>query len=114
MTREETKECIKVMQRYVDGGMVGHHRKDEYGKSYFVESKDPAWNWFHETYIARPKSIKVTEEEKELMSNKRIFWAKNKNTGTVDCYFNHVLHYFNDAYFILNPETMEWEDRSVR
>jgi len=112
MTREETKEAIKVMQHYVDGGMVGHYRKDGCGNSYFVESKDPAWNWFHETYIARPKKMKVTEEEKLEMNG---IWVKGKVVGIISFMSKAFLQSpMISNYYILNPDTMEWEDRVVR
>ena len=112
MTREETKKCIEVMQAYVDGKTVGYMRNDGNGTLFFSESKSPAWNWFHENYIVKPQPMKVTEEEMELMSSNRIFWAKDKETGKIDCFFNRALHYFGDTHYILNPDTMEWEDRN--
>ena len=66
------------MQAYVDGKTVGYMRNDGNGTLFFSKSKSPAWNWFHENYIVKPQSMKVTQEEKEIISKLPIFWAKQK------------------------------------
>ena len=108
MTREETKKCIEVMQAYVDGKTVGYMRNDGNGNLFFSESKSPAWNWFHENYIVKPQSMKVTEEEKKII-NRTIYWTKYKDTGNISYRYAKTAIEPNDEY-ILNSETMEWED----
>ena len=112
MTREETKKCIEVMQAYVDGKTVGYMRNDGNGTLFFSESKSPAWNWFHENYIVKPQSMKVTQEEKEIISKLPIFWAKHKETGEINSHLGHAIKSFKKDHYILNSETMEWEDWS--
>ena len=109
MTREETKKCIEVMQAYVDGKTVGYMRNDGNGTLFFSESKSPAWNWFHENYIVKPQPMKVTEEEKEIIS-KTLIWVKSKVTGNVGYYDSVALDTCRAKFLILNSETMEWED----
>ena len=108
MTREETKKCIEIMQAYVDGKTVGYMRNDGNGTLFFSESKSPAWNWFHENYIVKPQSMKVTEEEKKII-NRTIYWIKYKDTGNISCRYAKTAIEPNGEY-ILNPDTMEWED----
>ena len=108
MTREETKKCIEVMQAYVDGKTVGYMRNDGNGTLFFSESKSPAWNWFHENYIVKPQSMKVTEEEKKII-NRTIYWTKYKDTGNISYRYAKTAIEPNGEY-ILNPNTMEWED----
>ena len=110
MTREETKKCIEIMQAYVDGKTVGYMRNDEKGNLFFSESESPAWNWFHENYIVKPQPMKVTQEEKEIISKLPIFWAKHKETGEINSHFGHAIKSFKKDHYILNSETMEWED----
>ena len=110
MTREETKKAIEVMKHFEDGGEVQILVYDYGGRQEWEDFPNPDWNWDYHTYRIKPQSMKVTEEEMELMSSSRIFWAKDKETGKVDCFFNRALHYFGDTHYILNPDTMEWED----
>ena len=110
MTREETKKCIEVMKHFEDGGEVQILVYDYGGRQEWEDCSNPDWNWDYHTYRKKPQPMKVTEEEMELMSSSRIFWAKDKETGKVDCFFNRALHYFGDTHYILNPDTMEWED----
>ena len=98
------------MQYFEDGGEVQILVYDYGGRQEWEDCSNPDWNWDYHTYRKKPQSMKVTEEEMELMSSSRIFWAKDKETGKVDCFFNRALHYFGDTHYILNPDTMEWED----
>ena len=109
MTREETKKCIEVMQAYVDGKTVGYMRNDGNGTLFFSESKSPAWNWFHENYIVKPQSMKVTEEERILLQIKgRIIKAKNSNYITI--VNDGDVELLRNEFYFLNKETQEWED----
>ena len=113
MTREETRKARIVMQHFEDGGEVQILVHDYDGRQEWEDCPNPDWNWDYHTYRIKPQSMKVTEEEKEIISKPPIFWAKHKETGKVDCFFNRALHYFGDTHYILNPDTMEWEDRDA-
>lgn len=54
MNREQTKEAIKVMQHWADGGdCQGRMRPNgEWGPSF-----DPAWDWFEYDYRIKPKPL---------------------------------------------------------
>ena len=111
MTREETKKCIEVMQAYVDGKEIERRwvaEREEEWRS--VET--PNWFWNTHDYRVKPKNLKVTEEEKEIINNPPIFWAKHKETGEINSHFGHAIESFKKDHYILNPTTMEWEDRS--
>lgn len=57
MTREQTKEAIRVMQAYVDGEEVQYSPKQGKG-SYFWTTKDnPLWNWEHYDYRIKPTPV---------------------------------------------------------
>ena len=111
MTREETKKCIEIMQAYVDGKTVGYMRNDGNGTLFFSESKSPAWNWFHENYIVKPQPMKVTEEEKKIIG-RSLIWTKCKKTGHVDYYLTNEIDSYRNKFYILNSDTMEWQDWS--
>ena len=58
MNREETKEAIKVMQHYADGGEVEYRSCD---KSDWSFDDSPWWNWISYTYRIKqtPKKVKL-------------------------------------------------------
>lgn len=64
MTREETKEIVKVMQHFADGGEVevlGVGRND------WNVIHDPKWNFKECQYRPKPKSEYVSFEGEELL-----------------------------------------------
>ena len=109
MTREETKKCIEVMQYFEDGGEVQILVYDYDGRQEWEVFPNPDWNWDYHTYRKKPQPLKVTEEEKEIIS-KTLIWVKSKVTGNVGYYDSVALDTCRAKFLILNSETMEWED----
>jgi len=57
MTREETLECIKVMQHYADGGEVEHWEAGEW-----TLTSAPNWAWILTDYRIKPTIKKIKLE----------------------------------------------------
>ena len=114
MTREETKKAIEVMQHFANGGEVQILVYDYGGRQEWEDCPNPDWNWDYHTYRKKPQPMKVTEEEKEIISKPPIFWAKHKETGEINSHFGHAIKSFKKDHYILNSETMEWEDWSEK
>lgn len=109
MTREETKKCIEVMQAYVDGKKIECRWKAE-EEDEWRGSEYPLWLWDTRDYRIKPQPIKVTEEEKDYMKER--LWIKNKHSGGLS--FLRPWGLDKDNFYILNPDTMEWEDWSEK
>ena len=114
MTREETKKCIEVMQYFEDGGEVQILVYDYDERQEWEDFPNPDWNWDYHTYRIKPQSMKVTQEEKKIISKPPIFWAKHKETGEINSHFGHAIKSFKKDHYILNSKTMEWEDWSEK
>lgn len=112
MTREETKKAIEVMQHFEDGGEIEVIKRSD-KKAKWEKTLSPLWDWHTFDYRIK-KSMKVTEEEKEIISKPPIFWAKHKETGEINSYFGHAIESFKKDHYILNRDTMEWEDWSEK
>ena len=108
MTREETKKAIEVMQHFENGGEVQILVYDYGGRQEWEDCSNPDWNWDYHTYRIKPQPMKVTEEEKKII-NRTIYWTKYKDTGNISYRYAKTAIEPNDEY-ILNSETMEWED----
>ena len=80
MTREETKKCIEVMQHFENGGEVQILVYDYGGRQEWEDCSNPDWNWDYHTYRIKPQIMKVTEEEKEIISKPPIFSYKHKGS----------------------------------
>jgi len=117
MTPEETKNCIEVMQGYVDGEKIQIaylDRKDEESYSnpqYWGNTDKPSWNWRDSVYRIKPQqaSIPATEDELERINRKTV-WIKNKRNP--DC-MGHVLandKIIDGNWLVFNPDTKCWED----
>ena len=107
MTREETKKCIEVMKHFEDGGEIEViDRFDENDK--WQKTSRPVWNWAHEIYRIKPQLMKATEEEKSYTKGR--MWFKNRHTD--EMLFVKPWMINKDHFYILNSETMEWEEWS--
>ena len=113
MTREETKKCIEVMQAYVDGKEIEVKNPDNEKDNWQI-TRNPVWSWARLNYRIKPQPMKVTEEEKKILSKSAIFWAKHKKTGEISSYWRHAIETAKKDHYILNPDTMEWEDWSEK
>ena len=102
MTREETKKCIEVMQAYVDGGEIEELVSKD---SDWWSVQNPDWNWDYHTYRIKPQLMKVTEEEMKEMQG---IWVKLKDSDGIAFVKPWTIN--KENYYILNSETMEWED----
>lgn len=53
MTRKETKQCVAVMQAYVDGKKIEifDESTDEW-----IDIEYPVWNWYNNVYRIKPES----------------------------------------------------------
>lgn len=112
MTREETIKAIKIMQHFADGGDIEVSTKNDACFNRIpcddpdIKAKEILWNWEAYDYRIKPKSMKVTEEEKDYMAG---VWVKLKNTNSIT-YVKLGAVIDNKNYYVLNPDTMEWED----
>jgi len=112
MTREEIKKAIEVMQHFADGGeveVIDHSDKNDK----WQKTSCPVWNWAFENYRIKPQSMKVTEEEMEFI--KAHTWIKFKSDGRIvyDIFkfaAPEMKKRFVNNFYVLNPDTMEWED----
>ena len=111
MTREETKKCIEVMQYFEDGGEVQILVYDYGGRQEWEDCPNPDWNWDYHTYRIKPQSMKVTKEEKKIIG-RSLIWTKCKKTGHVDYYLTNEIDSYRNKFYILNSDTMEWQDWS--
>ena len=109
MTREETKKAIEVMQHFENGGEVQILVYDYGGRQEWEDCPNPDWNWDYHTYRIKPQPMKVTEEEKKIIG-RSLIWTKCKKTGHVDYYLTNEIDSYRNKFYILNPDTMEWED----
>ena len=76
-------------------------RNDGNGTLFFSESKSPAWNWFHENYIVKPQSMKVTEEEKKFVSTLLESTVQNHSVRIGICYYSSTrLHLVRRSRFV--------------
>ena len=64
MTKEQTAECIKVMQAYVDGKQIEYSAG---GK--FEPINDPNWNWWENDY--RIKQIEPKQGQRYTRKNSK-------------------------------------------
>lgn len=53
MTRKETKQCVAVMQAYVDGKKI--ETFDE-STDEWIDIEYPVWNWYNNVYRIKPES----------------------------------------------------------
>jgi hypothetical protein len=57
MNREQTKEVIKVMQHFAEGGEIEHRdRGDRYSRKW-QPLTDPLWDWADTEYRIKPKPL---------------------------------------------------------
>ena len=54
MTKEETAECIKVMQAYTNGEII-EEKRFSFDSTEWVESIDPSWQWYKFDYRIKPR-----------------------------------------------------------
>lgn len=78
MTKEETKQAIKIMQAYADGKEIDFKDKDT--DKWIYNDNKPAiysWNWQHYDYRIKPEShyVPFTFEDRELFRGK---WVRLK------------------------------------
>ena len=111
MTREETKKEIEVMQHFENGGEVQILVYDYGGRQEWEDCPNPDWNWDYHTYRIKPQPMKVTEEEKKIIG-RSLIWTKCKKTGHVDYYLTNEIDSYRNKFYILNSDTMEWQDWS--
>lgn len=82
MTREETAECIKVMQAYTNGEII-EEKRFSFDHTEWVESIDPSWQWYKFDYRIKPRPkyrpFKNAEEcWKEMLKHQPFGWVKEK------------------------------------
>ena len=99
MSREETKECIKVMQGYVDGLEI--EVKDNIGDRGWMKAHEPCFNWNESKYRIKkePEYVPFTSDDAEVLIGKDIKITDN-NTGFW-C-INKIVAVSNDCVFIGN------------
>lgn len=83
MTKEETAECIKVMQAYTNGEIIEEKRLS-FDSTEWVESIDPTWQWYKFDYRIKPRPkyrpFKNAEEcWKEMLKHQPFGWVKEKS-----------------------------------
>lgn len=87
MTKEETAECIKVMQAYTNGEII-EEKRFSFDPTEWVESIDPSWQWYKFDYRIKPRPkyrpFKNADEcWKEMQKHNPFGWIKVKNSN---CY----------------------------
>ena len=85
MTKEETAECIKVMQAYANGEII-EEKRFSFDSTEWVESIDPSWQWYKFDYRIKPKPkyrpFKDAEEcWQEMQKHQPFGWIKDKEDG---------------------------------
>lgn len=80
MTKEETAECIKVMQAYTNGEII-EEKRFSFDSTEWVESIDPTWQWYKFDYRIklRPKyrPFKNAEEcWQEMQKHQPFGWVR--------------------------------------
>ena len=81
MTKEETAECIKVMQAYTNGEII-EEKRFSFDHTEWVESIDPSWQWYKFDYRIKPRSkyrpFKNAEEcWQEMLKHQPFGWVKS-------------------------------------
>jgi hypothetical protein len=116
MTREETIQAAQIMLAFGNGAEVQGKMclgEDRYSSN--IPEKEMNWNWQGKlsTYRVVPKAIPATKEELQEMKcfSKRVI-LKSKLTDIVSFTWSGNLVDKDDKkdWFILNEETMEWEE----
>ena len=82
MTKEETAECIKVMQAFTNGEII-EEKRFSFDTTEWVESIDPSWQWYKFDYRIKPRHkyrpFKNAEEcWKEMLKHQPFGWVKEK------------------------------------
>lgn len=82
MTKEETAECIKVMQAYANGEII-EEKRFSFDSTEWVESIDPSWQWYKFDYRIKPRPkyrpFKNAHEcWKEMLKHQPFGWVKEK------------------------------------
>lgn len=83
MTKEETAECIKVMQAFTNGEII-EEKRFSFDTTEWVESIDPSWQWYKFDYRIKPRykyrPFKNAEEcWKEMLKHQPFGWVKEKS-----------------------------------
>lgn len=83
MTKEETAECIKVMQAFTNGEII-EEKRFSFDHTEWVESIDPSWQWYKFDYRIKPRHkyrpFKNAEEcWKEMLKHQPFGWVKEKS-----------------------------------
>lgn len=93
MTKEETAECIKVMQAYTNGEII-EEKRFSFDPTEWVESIDPSWQWYKFDYRIKPRPkyrpFKNAEEcWQEMQKHQPFGWIKidgeYTNITKLDC-----------------------------
>ena len=82
MTKEETAECIKVMQAYTNGEII-EEKRFSFDPTEWVESIDPSWQWYKFDYRIKPRPkyrpFKDADEcWQEMLKHQPFGWIKEK------------------------------------
>ena len=81
MTKEETAECIKVMQAYTNGETI-EEKRFSFDSTEWVESIDPSWQWYKFDYRIKPRPKyrpfkDANECWEEMLKHQPFGWVKN-------------------------------------
>lgn len=117
MTKEETAECIKVMQAYTNGEIIEEKRLS-FDSTEWVESIDPTWQWYKFDYRIKPRPkyrpFKNAEEcWEEMLKHQPFGWVKNIE---FEKYFliDEVTSIFSDAQIHISAyEGKNWNSFST-
>ena len=117
MTKEETAECIKVMQAYTNGEIIEEKRLS-FDSTEWVESIDPTWQWYKLDYRIKPRPkyrpFKNAEEcWEEMLKHQPFGWVKNIE---FEKYFliDEVTSIFSDAQIHISAyEGKNWNSFST-
>ncbi|WP_278811483.1 hypothetical protein [Leyella stercorea] len=87
MTREETADCIKVMQAYVEGKQIQYVDSETED---WTDIESPTWNWDLYDYRIMPKPqyrpFKDADEcWQEMLKHQPFGWLKHKDDDEPYC-----------------------------
>ena len=107
MTKEETAECIKVMQAYTNGEIIEEKRLS-FDSTEWVESIDTSWQWYKFDYRIKPRPkyrpFKDADEcWQEMQKHQPFGWVR----GNSSSYYKHINNLYTNNISFQETEIAE-------
>jgi len=71
----DTKEQIKIMQHFVDGGEVEYYDRLD---SRWLPVREPLWNWYGSTYRVKPEPRECWGFNATNYKSGMVFWKREE------------------------------------